>query len=282
MPRFLRRLALLLLVAACLPRPATAQDAPEFSPDLADAIDAVVADQMETPRLPGVAVVVVKDGATVFQRGYGVADVTTGRAVDPERTLFRIGSVSKALTALAVTRLIDDGRLARDTDVSEYVDNIANLSASDAPVTIEHLLTHTAGFDQIGLDRHVWDLDESLAARKAKRPSLEAFLENGNLRRVTPPGERFRYDTYGITLAGLVLAKATGRSYAEAMQQELFAPLGMTRSFVEADDAHIGDLATGYGWQDSAYVAQPYEVYVTTACSSSPTATSRRAAAPSG
>ncbi|MEM8558189.1 MAG: serine hydrolase [Bacteroidota bacterium] len=259
---------LVLLLAVCLSITATAQDASSLSPDLASAIDAAVAEQMQDTHLPGVAVVVVKDGATVLQRGYGVADVATGRAVDPEQTLFRIGSVSKALTALAVTRLIDDGRLTRDTDVSTYVDGVANLSSSDAPVTIEHLLTHTAGFDQVGVGRHVWDLDESLAARKAKRPSLEAFLENGNLRRVSAPGAVFRYDTYGITLAGHVLAGATDRSYAEAMQQELFAPLGMTRSFVEADDAHLTDLATGYGWQDSAYVAQPYEVYVTTPASS--------------
>ncbi|MEM6782233.1 MAG: serine hydrolase [Bacteroidota bacterium] len=231
-------------------------------------IDSIAAKEMVDTQLPGVAVVVVKDGETLVQRGYGVADVVTGRPVDPERTLFRIGSVSKALTALAVTRLIDDGRLAYDEDVAAYVDGIVNLSGSDEPVTIEHLLTHTAAFDQIGLDRHVWDLDQTLAERKAQRPSLAAYLEQGNLRRTHVPGTRFRYDTYGITLAGVVLERVTGLPFGQAMRQELFAPLGMDDSFVEADDAHFGDLALGHGWVDSAYVAQPYEVYVTTPASS--------------
>ncbi|MEL6704053.1 MAG: serine hydrolase [Bacteroidota bacterium] len=236
--------------------------------DLTTTIDAIVEEEMRDTHLPGVAVVVVKDGATLVQRGYGVADVASSRPVDPERTLFRIGSVSKALTALAVTRLIDDGRLAYDDDVSAYVDGIANLSGSDEPVTIEHLLTHTAAFDQIGLDRHVWDLDQTLAQRKAQRPSLAAYLEAGNLRRTHAAGQRFRYDTYGITLAGLVLERVTGLPYDQAMRQELFAPLGMERSFVEVDAAHVDDLAVGHGWVDSAYVAQPYEVYVTTPASS--------------
>ncbi|MEM8599697.1 MAG: serine hydrolase [Bacteroidota bacterium] len=259
----------LLLVLALLSHSAAlgAQPSPTID-EMTAVIDSIVAKEMIDTHLPGVAVVVVKDGATLMQRGYGVANVATGRPVDPERTLFRIGSVSKALTALAVTRFIDDGRLAYDEDVAAYVDGIVNLSGSDEPVTVEHLLTHTAAFDQIGLDRHVWDLDQTLAERKAQRPSLSAYLEGGNLRRTHAPGVRFRYDTYGITLAGVVVERVTGLPFDQAMRQELFAPLGMDRSFVEADEARLGDLALGHGWVDSAYVAQPYEVYVTTPASS--------------
>lgn len=257
-------LTLTVALAACAPSRAQ----PALPDGFEAALDSVVADEMASNHVPGAAVVVVRDGEVLFQRGYGVADVATGRPVDPDRTLFRIGSITKALTGLAVTRLVDDGRLAWDTPAARFTDAIENRSGSDAPVTVWNLLTHTGGFDQIGLDRRVREYELSLADRKALRPGLGEWLEDGNLRRVTPPSRQFNYDTYGISLAGLVLARATGRSYAEAMREELFAPLGMNDSYVEVDEGRFGDLAVGYGWVDGAYVAQPYELYMSLPASS--------------
>lgn len=260
---------LALLLAACtgLPQAEPVPDTTFSAEQLEATIDQIVAEEMTATHLPGVAIVIVKEGKTVIKRGYGVADVSTGRPVDTEKTLFRIGSVTKALTGFGVSRLIDTGRLSYEADVAQYFDGIPNLNGGADPVTIWNLLTHTGGFDQPGLDRHIWSLDQSLDNRKAMRPSLSTFLEN-NLRRITPPGQIFRYDTYGITLAGEILGRVTNKSYADAMHQELFAPAGMENSFVEADKAHLPDVALGYGWIDSAYVAQPYEVYVTTPASS--------------
>jgi CubicO group peptidase (beta-lactamase class C family) len=223
---------------------------------------------MAAEHVPGLAIVVVQSGRTILKRGYGVADLATGRRVDPERTLFRIGSITKALTALAVTRVAADGRADMNADVSNYVGGIRNVSGSDRPVTVRDLISHSSGFDQVGLDRHIREFERPLAERKAMRPGLKQFLEAGNLRRTTPPGQLYRYDTYGITLAGLVLQQATGLPYAQAMHREMFGPLGMRDSFVEADAAHLGQLAVGYGFVDGAYVPQPYEVYVTTPASS--------------
>jgi CubicO group peptidase (beta-lactamase class C family) len=194
--------------------------------------------------------------------------VATGRAVDPDTTLVRIGSISKALTALAVTRAAADGRIDMDADITHYVGGVRDFSGSTRPVVVRDLISHSSGFDQIGIGRQVREFERPLAERKALRPSLQQFLQDGNLRRVTPPGVLFRYDTYGITLAGVVLEKATGRTYAEAMQRELFEPLGMHDSFVEAEGPHLDGLAKGYGFLDGRYVAQPYEVYVTTPASS--------------
>ena len=235
---------------------------------LAAMLDRLAAADMAAENIPGMAIVVVQSGRTILKRGYGMADVATGRPVDPDRTLFRIGSISKALTALAVTRVASDGRADMNADVSSYVSGIRNLSGSDRPVTVRDLIRHSSGFDQIGLDRHIREFARPIAERKAMRPGLKQFLEAGNLRRTTPPGQLYRYDTYGITLAGLVLQKATGLPYAEAMRRELFAPLGMRDSFVEADPASLARLALGYGFADGAYVPQPYEVYVTTPASS--------------
>ena len=236
--------------------------------DLEPVLDKIVEEEMKSTHLPGVALVVVHDGKVIIKRGYGVAEVATSRPVDTERTLFRIGSVSKALTAFAVTRLIDQGKLRYDEDVSSYGGDMTNLSGSDEPVEVRHLLTHTGGFDQIGLDRHIYEWNRPLTERKAQRPDLDQFLSDNNLRRITPPGHVFRYDTYGITLAGLILSRITKLPFDKAMQQELFAPLGMLRSFVEAEDDYMEDVAIGYGWENNRYVSQPYEIYVTTPASS--------------
>ncbi|GAB5520622.1 MAG: hypothetical protein RhofKO_28730 [Rhodothermales bacterium] len=268
----LRSFCLVLLLGGGLTACAGAQ--PTDLPDAATiqaleaTIDALVEEEMAATHLPGVAVVVVQNGQTLIKRGYGVADAVTDRPVDPDRTLFRIGSVSKALTALALTRLIDDGRVGVEDDVTQYYSDIPNPNGYVEPVRIWNLLTHTSGFDQVGLNRHVWEIERSLEERKAMRPSLALFLADDNLRRVTPPGLHFRYDTYGITLAGEILGRVTGLGYAEAMRQEMFTPLGMTRSFVEVDDAHREDLAIGHGWVNGRFERQPYEVYMTTPASS--------------
>ena len=222
---------------------------------------------MKENHLPGAALVLVHKGRVTLKRGYGFANVEAQTPVDPDKTLFRIGSISKALTLLAVSRLVDDGRLNYTDDVAQYFPGIPNPGGFPA-VTISDLLTHTTGFDQVGLNRHVWQLALTLDERKALRPGLEEFLRDNNLRRVSPAGQFFRYDTYGSTLAGVVLAKVTGLPYPEAMTKELFAPLGMSRTFVEVDEDHFADLAHGYGYVDDGYVPQPYEVYVTLPASS--------------
>jgi len=267
-------LFVLAAVAGCTPAQASDTEATDLADrsallvDLQTNVDQALRAYIESNHLPGAAVVIVHDGETVFKRGYGFANVENQTPVDPDRTVFRIGSISKALTLLTLSRLIDDGRLGADDDVARYVDGISNPNGFSRPVTMGDLLTHTTGFDQIGLDRQVREFDLSLDERKALRPGLSSFLSAGNLRRVSPAGQYMRYDTYGTTLAGAVLERVTGVPYPEAMRREMFEPLGITQSFVEAPAAVVGDLAVGYGWVDDAYVPQPYEVYVTLPASS--------------
>ncbi|MEM7473773.1 MAG: serine hydrolase [Planctomycetota bacterium] len=231
-------------------------------------MDDVASSMLKEQHLPGLALVVVQDGKTILKRGFGLANIEKQTKVDPNKSLFRIGSVSKALTFLALTRLLDQGKLKRSDKIDPFVANVLNPCGFSSEITINHLLTHTAGFDQVGTGRHVYDHHLTLAERKAKRVGLDIFLKSGNLRRVTDAGEMFRYDTYGVTLAGSIIEQVTGLSYAEAMQQELFEPLGMHNSFVEVDGANLKHLALGYGWQQGQYQPRPYEVYVTTPASS--------------
>ncbi|MFK7767754.1 MAG: serine hydrolase, partial [Mariniblastus sp.] len=233
-----------------------------------DEMDATAEELLKQQHLPGLAVVVTENGKTVFKKGYGLANVENQTAVDPDKTLFRIGSVSKAFTFLVLTRLIDQGRLKRTDNVENFIGNVGNPRNYKEPVTIDDLLMHTGGFDQVGTGRHIRDHHLNLKQRKSKRASLVDFLESNNLRRVTDAGEMFRYDTYGVTLAGAIIEKVTGKPFAAAMKQEMFEPLGMNRSFVEVDETHFSDLATGYGWRQGSFQARPYEVYLTTPASS--------------
>ena len=256
--------------------PSVANPIPEAEDDqtrslnetLFENIDAAIQQEMRDNFIPGVAVVVVQSGKTIYKKGYGVANAETGVPVDPDTTIFRIGSTSKALSLLALTKLVDDGRIARADDVADYFADIENPLGFDAPVQIEHLLTHTTGFDQLGLGRQLGGFEYSISDRQAARPSLSDFLADRNLRRINEPGALFRYDTYGPTLAGVILETVTGLSFADAMQQELFAPLGMTRSSVEVRAEHEPDLAKGHGYVDGEYVTTPYEIYLTTPASS--------------
>ncbi len=240
------------------------------NPDTAllSAIDNAIEKEMRENHIPGVALVLVRDGQTLYKKGYGVENTETDVSVEPDRTIFRIGSTSKALTFLTLTRLVDQGRISRSDDVTTFFPEIENTLNFDSPVTIDHLLTHTAGFDQPGYGRQIGGFDYPLAERQAARPNLSEFLGNRNLRRINPAGEYFRYDTYGATLAGLIIERVTGLPYPKAMKKEMFAPLGMTRTSVEVEPEHAKDLAKGHGYVDEQYVQTSYEVYVTPPASS--------------
>lgn len=214
---------------------------------------------MRDDTIPGAAVVVLDSGRIRWSRGFGVADLATGRAVDPDSTLFRFGSVTKVLTAAGLLALMDREGIASTTPVREIA-RVAPLSSRPGPpVRIAHLLMHTGGFDQTGLGRHAQSPDD--------RPSLAAFLTE-HLVPIRPPGAVATYDTYGISLAGYVLEAVSGTAFPEYMRRTVFAPLGMAQTFIEAPPDARARLAVGYGLRDGELVPQPYEWYVTLPASS--------------
>ena len=180
---------------------------------LAAMIDLMVERELAAGRVPGAAVAVVRGGKLVFARGYGLADLEAETPVVAEQTLFRIGSVTKVFTALALTQAIDDGLIAYDDPIAPLLGDLEIDNPYDEPVRVRHLLTHTAGFDQIGTGRQVED--------PALRPPLDAFLTD-QLRVVNPPGTVSCYDTYGITLAGYVLEQLSERSYSKHVRARIF------------------------------------------------------------
>jgi CubicO group peptidase (beta-lactamase class C family) len=212
-------------------------------------LDPLFAREMKQHQVPGAVILVMHEGKTVFTKGYGLADVARARPVVPERTIFRIGSISKVVTAVALLQMIDAGKAALDDDVNMHLEKFHVDDTFPEPVRLKNLLTHTAGFDQLGYGRHV-------LAREQETP-LADFLKN-NLVRVRPPGEITCYDTYAVTLAGYLVEVLSGEPYHRYIEKHIFEPLAMTRSEIYVPEALKDDVAVGYSGTD-ALVAERWE-----------------------
>jgi CubicO group peptidase (beta-lactamase class C family) len=189
----------LLLALAASPAPSQPLDARELEAFL----DGVIAAQVEAHPIAGATVSVVKEGKLFFAKGYGFADIEGKRPVDPERTLFRVGSVSKLFTWTAVMQLYQEGKLDLDADLNTYLETPQIPPAYSEPITLAHLLTHTPGFEDRGI---------GLFARSADRLRPLADLLAAELpNRVRPPGQLASYSNHGTALAGLVVARVSGR-----------------------------------------------------------------------
>lgn len=175
-------------------------------------IDSLVEAEALDRGVPGVAVAIVSDGRIVLERGYGVADLETGRPVDAATT-FNIASLTKPFTAIAAVRLAARGLLVLETGIATY---LPTLPQRYAGITVRHLLTHTSGVDR---DLRADNLDD---------PSAEEYRARLDTASVhAAPGERWEYSNTGYTLLGWVLASAAGRSVGEVLRSEIFRPLGM-------------------------------------------------------
>ncbi len=119
--------------------------------DLEAFLDGVLAAEMRSHSIASATVSVVKDGELFFAKGYGYADRESRRPVDPERTLFRPGSISKLFTWTAVMQLVEQGKIDLDADVNEYLTDFRIPDTFPEPITMEHLMTHTPGFEDGGL-----------------------------------------------------------------------------------------------------------------------------------
>ncbi len=202
-------------------------------------------DELLPPRLdrfhvPGAVVAVTGRDATVFAKGYGVADVARAVPFDPERSLVRIASITKLFTWEAVRREAAAGRLDLDADVNTYLRGFAVPATYPQPVTLRTLMNHTAGFE----DRIV-----GIGARTAGDVEpLQTYLAGHMPARIRPPGEIAAYSNYGAALAGHIVAQVSGEPYDRYVRTHLLDPLGMahTTAAEPLPAALAGDLAASY------------------------------------
>ncbi|MEV6034365.1 serine hydrolase domain-containing protein [Nonomuraea sp. NPDC052116] len=209
--------------------------------DVGTLVDQVVPAQLAAHGIPGAAVTVVSGGRQVFSRGYGYADLAGRVPVDAARTGFFAASTAKTFTAIAALQLVQEGKLDLRADVNTYLKTfkIEN-TFPGRPVTLEHLLTHTAGFaDNV--------LGSSWEDPGAAEPLAEV-VKNGRPERVRPPGTVLAYDNYAYNLAGYLVEVASGQPFAEYVRSRILAPLGMEGTSFKAPlpTALLGTLARGY------------------------------------
>jgi len=252
-------LTLLLLASslcATAQRPGPGPDDPK---ELNTFVDSLMKAEMAKEGIPGAAFVFVKGGRVVMIRGYGVSSVEHQKLVIPETTIFRIGSISKVFTATGVVQLADRGFVDMNADVNKYLKKVHVPEGFGAPVTVEELLDHTAGLDEIRPGTQAENAESVM--------SLSEFLAQ-RLVRVRTPGQTISYSTYGITLAGEMIEEVSGRSFEEYLRREIWSPLDMSRTNITVPPELQGSVATGYDRSNGALVPATWEWYHTTPASS--------------
>jgi len=229
------------LLAFLLLPPCVAQSAPARSGGAA-AVDArALGDYLERAvaayRIPGLSFALVERGKPILLRGYGEA--SRGRPVGPD-TRFFLGSTSKAFTALAVLRLVEEGKVELDAPYKRYVPEFSLPEPGAAEqITVRELLNHTSGLS-----------DRGLSSSSVGEASIEAELERlRGCRLASEPGRRFRYYNPNYRLLSLLVERVSGERYGDFLERELFSPLGMDSSRAGADsaDGPGGPVADGHG-----------------------------------
>jgi CubicO group peptidase (beta-lactamase class C family) len=222
--------------------------------DLEAWLDGFLPYALATGDVAGAVVVVVKDGSTLLQKGYGYADVAARKPVDPATTLFRPGSISKLTTWTAVMQLVEQGKLDLDADVNGYLD--FKIPARDGkPITLRNIMTHTPGFEE-----RIKDL---IIPEGTPFDPLDVYLKKWVPTRIFAPGTTPAYSNYATSLAGYIVARASGLSFDDYVDQHILAPLGMEHStFRQPLPERLQPfMANGYA-RASEGKAKPFEVVV--------------------
>lgn len=234
-----RRAALLGLASLLLSTPALAQDV--------DRMDRVVQASVDAGEFSG-AVLVARDGRILFDRGYGLANREWNLTNDGD-TVFRLGSVSKQFTAVAIMLLNERGAVDLDAPVKTY---LPDAPAAWDGVTVRHLLSHTAGIP----DFTRFDDYDALKTRPATLPDLIARFRDRPLD--FEPGSRFAYSNSGYILLTAVVERAGGMAYADFVSTTLFAPLGMTATGYDTASTILPRRAAGYVTTDDGVANAPF------------------------
>jgi CubicO group peptidase (beta-lactamase class C family) len=216
-------------------------------------LDGVIATELRDQHIAGATVAVVKDDSVLLVKGYGYADVDTHEPVDGERSLFRIASITKLFTWTAVMQLVEQGKLDLDVDVNTYLD-FKIPATYPQPITLRHLLTHTAGFEE--------DNRDFATADPAQIRTMKEWLPKHIPARVQPPGKLSSYSNFGAALGGYIVERASGTPWEEYVERRILVPLGMTRTTARQPlpEQFQRDMAKGYHWRNGRFVAGPWQI----------------------
>ena len=232
--------------------PGIVQFAAVADPVPAKQIDDILAD-LKSNNAPGAAVLVIKNGREVFKRSYGVTDLRTRKKID-EHTNFRLASVSKQFTAMAVMLLVHDGKLHYDDSLTGVFPDFPQYGKS---ITVRHLLSHTSGLE---------DYEDLLMKQYGNTPleQIPQIKDAGVLellkqqsRTKFPPGTKWDYSNSGYAVLSLVVEKASGKPFGKFLHDRIFAPLKMNKTIAyeksknEVPHRAYGHTKKQYGWHET-------------------------------
>ena len=225
--------------------------APLTQADLEAWLDGFLPYALGTGDIAGAVVVVVKDGEVLLQKGYGYSDVAARKPVDPQLTLFRPGSVSKLFTWTAVMQLVEQGKLDLDTDINKYLD-FAVPPRDGQPITLRNIMTHTSGFEE-----------QVKGLMGVESQPIEPFgdhLKAWIPQRVFAPGSTPAYSNYATAVAGYIVARTSGQSFDEYIEQHIFTPLGMKQATFRQPLPEQLKPYMSKGYEVASQSDKPYEI----------------------
>lgn len=225
--------------AAAAPRPDDAA--------LAKTIDAVMS-AVYKPGEPGAAIIVRKDGRTLFRKGYGMADLELGVPVEPDM-VFRLGSITKQFTAVSVLMLAEQGKLALGDPITKYLPDVPT---GGKAITIEHLLTHTSGI------KSYTNMEEWLQIWRKDMTPGEIIALSKDKPLEFDPGTRWNYNNTGYVILGALIEKVSGETYEGFVNAHIFAPLGMKHSHYGNVEPVIPRRVPGYHKGKEGFINAPY------------------------
>ena len=210
----------------------------------------IVSEVLNRWPVAGLAVGVVRDGGLAWFHGHGVADVESGRPVDAD-TVFRIGSITKTLTAVAVMQLVEQGVLDLDAPAERYLRGYSLRPAKPGfpPDTVRHLLTHTAGVRAVRGPADLLRPTLGWGTRPGRAAPPLAEYYRGGLGVDVEPGTRFAYSNHGFATLGQIVEDVAGVPFDRYLRDRLLAPLGMHDSDLVRSERVRSRLATGYELQ---------------------------------
>ena len=247
----------ILLAAASLVVAAPAAAQAPVEPPAAPALDAAMPEldaifhrYMEESHIPGLVFGIVRDGRLVVVRTMGVQDPETKRPVTAQ-TLFRIASMSKAFTALAILRLRDAGRLSLDAPAETYVPEMRDWKypTADSPkIRVRDLLSHAAGFVT----------DDPWGDRQTPMPEAEfTRLLRAGVPFQRAPATAYEYSNLGFAILGRIVTNVSGRPFEDYIQAEIMRPLGMSSTGYDYTKAPQERRALGYRWENGGWLREP-------------------------
>ena len=209
-------------------------------------IDKIFKEYADSNHLPGVAYGLVVDGKLVYKGNIGFTDLKNNIPVSSS-SMFRIASMSKSFTCMAILKLRDEGKLNLDDPAYLYIPELKNIRypTADAPhITIRHLMTHGAGFpeDNPWGDRQLADSDKDFLEFIGKQISFS-----------NPPGIAYEYSNLGFALQGKIISKVSGMPYQQYIKKNILEPLGMNNTTYEYGDVAPDKLAHGYRWLNNQW-----------------------------